>query len=325
MYILTPSRAVFAGDIATRAELLKNVGDKHETGFEVVLLDGMSDLQKADKIVDNLKSYQDYHITLHGPLERNDYTLKHTDLTTEEGQKTLEKVLTLGKRINAEVVNVHTENFHLGKDLIKKDLSDEKIYAIGWLVFDNLNLAKENSKYDGKLTLENMPYPLMGDYAELDISTMPYDPLVNTARDIRTFGNKNLNIGICVDSCHYFITKDKVDSLVEANLTLKQLREQGILGLPVIKEQPNLTDFAKGLGDDLMHVHLVDSRGMWVAGKSAFEEGVVPGEGEHTEELAEFIKYLAPKDITVNLEVNDKDFKDPAESRRAIEWVLENA
>ena len=41
--------------------------------------------------------------------------------------------------------------------------------------------------------------------------------------------------------------------------------------------------------------------------------------------MVEFIKYVAPRDIPVNLEVKDEDFKNPEESRRAIEWVLENA
>jgi hypothetical protein len=131
VYILSPARARFKDDVEIRARLLEEtVRGTYSAGFEVVLGGGPDgDLTMQDDICRNLDSFSqnpDFYISVYSPVERSDYTKRHTDLTTEQGLETFVKVLQLSQKINAKTVNVHSENFHLGKGLLQKDISAEE-------------------------------------------------------------------------------------------------------------------------------------------------------------------------------------------------------
>jgi hypothetical protein len=325
-YLLTPARARIKEDVDIRAKILDEyLKDKHPVGFEVVLKGGpKGDLMFQDAICKNLDSFSsnsDFYIAVHTPLEREDYTKKHTDLTTEQGLETFARVLQLAKRINAGLVNTHSENFHLGKDLLQKDISPEEKRELQDRVKKSILQAKTSVGYDGIITLENMPYPLMGDIKDVqNIEDVPYDPIIDSAEDILYFSNA---VGICIDTCHYGIAQRIINEI--SGLPQHELRKRGVLGIPYedIKPQPKLVELAGKLGESLKHVHLSDFRGIWVPGESFYEEGLVPGEGEYGSELKEFLKFISGKEVPVNLEVYDSDLSSAPETKKTIAYVLD--
>ncbi len=250
MIFLTPVRALLKDDIEIREKIMKEFSDRLDYGSEVVLLGGpLGDLKKSEEIIKNLKSYanNDFFLTVHAPIERSDFTKKHTDLTTQEGLKTLKKVLELSRKINAKIVNVHTENFHLGRELLEKEISEEKRKKLQDKVKKNIIQAKNSVKYGGIVTVENMSYPLMGDDKNFtSVDSMPYDPLINTANDIISFSDIP-EIGICIDTCHYGINKRIFNEAYRQKLTKQQLKKRGILGVIYedIETQPSLVELAK--------------------------------------------------------------------------------
>ncbi len=327
VYILTPVRAVFEDDIKTRENLLeKTVGGNYPVGFEIVFIGGVEgDLSSPDKICRNLEKFSsnpNFYLSVHSPCERDDYTKKQTDLTTGEGLETLAKVLDLAQKINARLVNVHSENFHLGKDLLKRSISFEEKRSLQDRLVKGLVQVKGVVGYEGVVTIENMPYPLMGDDPQFSLSSdMPFDPIINTAQDILYFSKE---IGICIDTCHYGISQKIFNSFIEQDLSLEELKQRGYLGITSedLQQQPSLTELSGLLGDSLQCVHLSDFEGIWVPEKSFFKEGLVPGEGEYEGEIREFVELISNKPIPVNVEVGDNDFKNPAESERAIKHLL---
>lgn len=324
--ILTPVRALLKNDIEIREEIMKNLPDRFDYGFEVVLLGGpLGDLQKLKKIIENLKGYveNDFFLAVHASIERSDFTKKHTDLTTHQGLKTFKKVLQLSKKINAKIVNVHTENFHTGKELLEKEISTEKRGELREKVKKNIIQAKNSVKYDGIITVENMSYPLMGDDKNFtSVESMPYDPLMNTANDILSLSDIP-EIGICTDTCHYGICKRTFSDAYRQKLTKQQLKKHGVLGVVYedIKIQPSLIKLANKLGSSLKYIHLSDYRGVWIPNKSHFEEGLVPGEGEYENEIRDFIKFAFKKKIPISLEVRDKNLKKLNETKRALKYI----
>jgi hypothetical protein len=326
VYLLTPTRAKIKEDVDTRAKILDEyLKGKYPVGFEVVLIGGpKGDLTSQDTICKNLDKFfsnPDFYIAVHAPLEREDYARKHTDLTTEQGLETLAKVLQLAQRINAKLVNVHSENFYLGKDLLQKNISSKEKRELQSRVKRSILQVKTFVGYDGIITLENMPYPLMGDVKDVQcIEDVPYDPIINSAEDILYFSNA---LGICIDTSHYGITQRIFNEI--SGLPHHELKKRGILGIPYedIKPQPKLVELARKLGESLKHIHLSDFRGIWIPGKSFHEEGIVPGEGEYDLEIRELIKFISNKEISITLEVYDTNLKSTPETRKTIAYVLD--
>ena len=322
MILLTPVRARIKEDIVLREKILKeNVGKNYPYGFEVKLLGGAKgDINYPEVIAKNLKSYSenpDFLITLHGPIERKDFSSAKTDLTEKSGLRILEKVLRLAKRINARLVNLHTEKIYSGKELIGKRFSLEEKRMLQKKIKEGVIRVKEKIGYQGKVAFENMPCVLMGDTPGFKTAEeMVFDPLLITAGDFFVFSEPDKKIGVCLDTSHYGITQKTID--VSKNKDLVGIPEEDV------KKQPELTELAEKLGDNLFYVHFADFKNIWVPGKSYSLEGVVPGEGDFGEELEKFLKYLEKKEIPVMLEIYDKNLKNLNETKKSIKWVINN-
>jgi sugar phosphate isomerase/epimerase len=332
MILLTPVRARFKEDIILRERVLKEyVQNIYPIGFEVILPGGpKGDLNYSQTIVKNLKRYSEdpnFYLTLHHVIERKRLNLKGTDLTEKEGLKILKKILELAKAINARLVNLHTEKFYFGEELLKKPTSLKAKRSLQKKIKEGVEKVKKSLNYLGKISFENVFHALMGDYPAFKTAKkMIFDPLLVTAEDFFHFSNFQQGLGVCLDTCHYGLTKKAINKGLKTKLTRKEIIDLGLFGLPKedIKFQPNLKFLAKKLGKRLFSVHFSDFKGFWSPGKTCYSEGVVPGEGESEKELLQFLKYIKEKNIPVTLEVKDKDFKKLKETKKVIKWIINN-
>ncbi len=221
MILLVPIRARFKSDIFLRERLLrKKIEEKFSFGFEVKLVGGADgDINYHREIVKNLKPYSknsEFYLTLHCPLERNNFFSVKTDLTKKEGIVTLKKVLKLAKEINAKLVNFHTETIYFGREFIKKGFTLKKKRLLQKKVLETVVLVKEKVNFQGKITFENVPYAMMGDDPKFrTIEEMIFDPLIITAQDMLNFTLIEEEIGICLDTSHYGITKKTISESLE--------------------------------------------------------------------------------------------------------------
>ena len=330
LYILTPTLPKFKDDVETRAKLLeKYVPLTFGRGLELIMplsmINSMEDFKGfKGKSVENLKPYMDNHVVVvHMPLQRDDYTNKCTDLSEEKGLISLKKAVELAEATNSKKVVAHPEVFIYGNDKSYKEegYRKEKVKSI------KENLAKVVEGTDIEVSVENMPLPLMGDIKEFsDASTMPYDAIANTLEDCMEFNT------VTIDTCHYNITRRKINSLLRKHgkkLNQEICEEEGIKGIypETFGEQPTLLGAFEQLGSKVKHVHFSDSKGIWVPNKTIFYEGVIPGYGEiSVEVIKKTLKYIKNNygSMTITIEVNDKDLKNPIESieslKRIVNW-----
>ena len=90
------------------------------------------------------------------------------------------------------------------------------------------------------------------------------------------------------------------------------------------KENPDLIKPLKEIGKYLGHIHVGDCKGIWIQNKSRAYDGVIPGDGRIGKDSFEkFFKYIAKENpnISICLEVQNKDFKNPEETRESIKRV----
>lgn len=329
MTILTPARAKNKKDLKLRYGVLKEkIQGRYKIGFEVILLGGAEgDLKSSKKIAGNLEPYrkkENFQINLHHSIERKDFSSKSTDLTRNEGLQTLSKALELANEIRAEVV-VHTENFYFGKEIAENKISLKKKRALQKKIKEEVIREKKKTGFEGKIAFENVPPAIMGDWPGFDTAeNMIYDPLIITADDFSEFADLENNIGVCFDVCHYNITKKAIGRVLKRGVNDLNIRKFGLLCLPKeqIKEQPGYIEVAEKLGKGLFEIHFSDSLGLWEEGKSYYKEGVALGEGENTDFFKELLGYLKNKDISVNLEVKDKNLKLLEETKKSIKWLI---
>jgi hypothetical protein len=329
-YLLTTARAASAEDITIRERILQEqVQGKYPIGFEVVLKGGPNgDLLEEDQIRRNLERFSsnpNFYLSVHAPLERVDYTRRHTDLTTEQGLETLAKVLKLAQKINARDVVVHSENFHLGKELLEREFFNADKRELRCKVKRGILQTKKSVGYNGEVNIENMPYPLMANEPSLDtIEKSVYDPVITSMVDISYFANPP-TVGICLDTAHYGIMKKMFDTINSEKLSREQLKQRGFLGIVATdfnQEQPELDLLFTLFGDALKHLHISDFKGIWIPGKSYFSEGLVPGEGEYEKDLRSLIHRISSRKIPVCLEVRDSDLKQCEQTKKTIEYIL---
>lgn len=331
IHILTPTLPKFQDDVETRRKLLEvYVPEKLGKGLELIMPLGMVNSMEnfkgfKDKSVENLKPYLDNHtIVVHMPLQRDDFTDKCTDLSEKEGLVSLKKAVELAEATKSKKVVAHPEVFIYGDDESYKEegYREEKMKAI------KENLAKVVSGTDIEVMVENMSLPLMGDIKEFsDASTMPYNAIANTLEDCMDFD------AVTIDTCHYNITRRKINSLLRKygkKLSSEICEEEGIKGVypGTFGEQPDLSGAFEQLSSKVKHIHFSDSKGIWAPNRTIFYEGVVPGDGEIGEEvIRKTLEYIQSSydSMTITVEVNDKDFKNPVESieslKRIVDWL----
>jgi len=78
----------------------------------------------------------------------------------------------------------------------------------------------------------------------------------------------------------------------------------------------------------LHHIHLGDSRGIWVANKFKAFDGIIPGEGRiGKDSFAKFFNYIREHhpNIGICIEVRNEDYKNPIETKestkRLVNWL----
>lgn len=155
---------------------------------------------------------------------------------------------------------------------------------------------------------------------------MVFDPLIITAEDFFLFCKPEKEIGVCLDTAHYGITKKTIsESFKNKNFKIKK-EKMDLVALPEedVKLQPDLIELAEKLGNNLLYIHFCDFKNTWMPDKVYSSEGVVPGQGDFGGELKQFLKYLNKKEIPVLLEINDKDFKVSDETKKSIKWLINN-
>lgn len=310
MHILTPARAIFKEDLAIRAKLLKeSVKDKFPIGFEVILLNGPEGDFACQEIIrrnlDPFLAKPDFYIALHAPYKGNNYSKGLTDLTSEKGLETLAKVLQFAGKINAQIVNLHADNIRLRYSLLQNNKFYQEKQKLQEKMKQGILQVKKSIGYNGLVAVENMPYLLIKNGKITSLKNAICDPIINTANDLSFFANTP-GIGVCLDTCHYGITKKIISKIADQEN----------------KKQPSLVELANKLKSSLKSVHLSDYKGDFISEKASFEEGQVLGEGQYQSELKPFIKLIAEKQIPVTLEIRDKDIKNPAESKKSINYLL---
>ncbi|OGC47104.1 MAG: hypothetical protein A3A94_03610 [Candidatus Portnoybacteria bacterium RIFCSPLOWO2_01_FULL_43_11] len=288
--ICTPCRAVKREDVRVRLNLLQEIKGKYPIGFEIV---GPIDdfFYERELIISNIKEIKrelDFLI-IHSPVERENYFSGNTNLSTEKGMETLKSVYGLARMIGAEQVIVHAEVLSFTPLISERQKKKENLKE---------NLKRLVIRPAVKLSLENMPYPLMGDVM-YSYEDMVWDPFFADPFELYEFVSE-IGIFMTFDTCHW-----------------------GTLGFPV-----SLKTIVNKFKEKISHFHISDCWGHWIPGTSVFKEGLVPGDGflgeEQFRELFSFFKNDSwnTMNYTINLEVNDSDFKNPKESRESIRRIL---
>jgi hypothetical protein len=321
--ILTPTRAVFKNDLITRLGIIKRLeSEGYPTGLEVVLVGGPEkDLKETDKIKANLENHaKNTYLTVHAPIEDKDFTKKWTDLTAYDGVETFYKTLKLGIDIGAKIVNVHSNKYIFGKELQAREFQAKEKHDLQRDTALGIDQARVASGYNGIISLENWPYPPMGDRDNITtIGETPYDPVIYTLNDMRQMALlfRSEKDKVCLDTCHYGITRKILNESMEHGK-----EKRGVLDVPVLDEQPELSRMPSLMGPLLGYVHFSDCKGTWDLSKNSFyQEGFVPGEGDLGTECSMFLRNLERSDLPVLLEVKDEDFQKCAETRRAMDYV----
>jgi len=337
MDLLIPTRAYFKDDVESRALILKEEVTQNyrgvSPGFEVVLLGGPDgDITDPEKIVANLAKYSadpNFYLALHCPLERDDYESHRTDIASDEGLFVLEDLLNLAVKIKAQQVIVHPENFHRGSKLLNQDISQEQKEFLQKKVKLNISRVQEVAEYEGIVSVENMPYPLMGDDKRLkSVKSMVYDPVIMTAADMQEFDN------VALDTAHYFLMSDFLNYLggqFGRGMSFDEDFEGKIVGLTEEDkvEQPRLMDLMNNLGDKIKYIQINDAKGIWVPEGGPnhpqgdhFEEGIVPKKGRFSYEFEKVLIDLAQKDIPISVTVWDEDHRVAKETIESLRYVL---
>lgn len=298
--ILTPCRAAKIRDVETRVTLLTEIAKGLRGGLEIV--GPFSDfIENSKAIVDNLKQAKAMGvqiIIIHSPVIRDNYASTLTNISRPESQEILGAVLEIAHEVGAVAINVHGEIFFTTEEV--KNLTNRERDVLKKNISKNLKQLHLKESVV-KLAIENMPWPLMGDifFGEKD---MVWDPLFADPLELYQFCEEN-DLWMTFDTCHW-----------------------STLGLPLL-----LTDAFKMVEGRVTHLHLSDAYGHWLPGTATFKEGLIPGDGNLGKgKFHQLLQYLrdCTQQFTLTLEVNDKNFLNPRESReslkRVIEWIASN-
>jgi sugar phosphate isomerase/epimerase len=290
--ILTPCRATETKDVEVRLKLLAETVKGFRTGLEVV--GPMSDFTYNSKaIVKNLTEARRNGVSLfiiHSPIIRDDYGKNLTNLSRPESLEILSKVFELAEAVGAITVNSHSEVFFTTEEM--KALTDIERNFLKKEISENLRKLEKGTI---KFTIENIPWPLMGDVFFCE-KNMVWDPLFVDPIELYQFCEEN-NLFMTFDTCHW-----------------------ATLRIPI----PLLKAF-RGVEKRAIHLHLSDVYGRWLPGTATFKEGLIPGEGNLGEEnFRQLLQYLkdCSQPFTLTVEVNDRDFQNPEESRESLRRVL---
>lgn len=283
--------------LEVKIRLLKEcVGNEHPVGLEIGL--GMDDLNNPSmlkKIKANLEELPDsVYLSLHGPYDFKKGS-KRNFFQSEEGFANLLKTTQLADEIKAELINIHANRFISYMELKKKqsDLISFKEASIQGIKRDLQRLIKE-AKPSQKICIENMPY-FIGVDRVIDPEEAFYELCFVDPEDFLEIANPKKNIFATIDICH-------LAQVYDSSQLLSQIQKLG-----------------RGLG----HIHLSDLGNIWQPFINLTEEGVIPGNGRIGEKvfkelLRYFLEFSEKQDLSIVLEINDKDLTKLEESKESF-------
>jgi len=302
MRLMTPCSLNDKRQIKSKIALLKKyVRTEYPFGLEArvsmndfsnpsVFESGISELKKLPKSV---------FLSLHGPIELKKGSKKNF-FASEQGFQNLVKTVELANAIGAELINIHAHlflSFDEAKTTNRNDLVKIKKASMAKVKKDLERLIREVHPPQ-KICIENVPYCLTADTV-LDPREMLYEFCFVDPYDFREIVAPEKNIFATIDVCH----------------------------LAQVYDSSQLLEKTKKLGRGLGHIHLSDTVNIWQPFISLVEEGVIPGKGRIGERvfkelLGYFLKYSEKHDLSILIEVHDKDFTKLAESKESFKIVM---
>ncbi len=288
--ILLPTMAAFKGDVETMFGLLeRTVGRRHQIGLEIIgKLEHFQNEESLGKMKDNLCAVaKGAHLVVHGFSGLAVYENGVGDMRNENGVRLLENYLRVGEDVGAKYVHVHSGAGYKGT--ISERARQEGLDKV------KHNLVECGRKTSIPIGIENLPDPLMGDI-EKDPEKMWLDCVESIEDCLHVVSGTS--VGVTLDTCHYACNRKGEIDLVE----------------PV--EQ---------LGGYFSYLHVSDVSGFYVPNQSLWQEGFTAGDGQiGKESFKNFFRYIREKhpEIGLCVEVNNRDFKNPAESEESLKRVL---
>jgi len=291
--ILLPTMAVYKEDVEVMLGLLERMaGGRVDVGLEIIgEPEHFQSEEHLNRIKENIISLAEgAYLVVHGFSGIEVYESGLADMRTVKGKELLETYLKLGGDIGAAYVHVHGGAAYRGKELHfqEKEKDLEKVRK-------NLLDSKCRLDVKCKLGIENLPTPSVGDLNK-DPKKVWRDCVESISDCLYVVGGTDLKVTF--DTCHYAAGRTGAIDLVGA---------------------------VKKLGEYLGLVHVGDISGFWKPYKLMWREGIIPGEGRlGGDSFRNFFGYIKGKypDIGVCIEVYNKDFKDPQESKEAITRIL---
>jgi sugar phosphate isomerase/epimerase len=308
-------------------------------GFEVLQKENSLTRSKLEKQVSKIRAIRkdlsgeevEIFFSVHTPyMPIEEFSLASESLRTR--RKTVESVkscVELAEEIGAQIVNTHlggvvkitSEGFRnpTVKEATLERLKEPLADLAGWL--------------DGRevtLSVENVPYPLeqiVEGYSPL-IGIFPEDFLQLLS------GIDSKNLGLTVDFCHLWITYKTLREFITVKNRTGQYGITSIAdyrGLPLYEVEAiesyassPFDAFVKSLREKVAHIHVADSSGVYVPGKSNVSEGEPLGEGDLN--LTGFVNSLKEiqrcsrnaRSMMIVLESKEANLLEPTNSLRSL-------
>ena len=298
--IYLPTFAAKKGDVQTMYDLLQREvldrhGDRFDIGLEIIgAADHFTDGATLDAMIKNVHGVAgDVKTVVHGFSGLDVYTKGIADMGKAVGRELLATYRALAERLGSGYVHVHGAAGYRGCEA-----PADKIKILERIRENMLNVWGGDRSI--AVGIENLPLPSACDFDE-NPETVWSDCVEGVEDCLEVVGDTGLKVTF--DTAHYGIN--------------------GKAG------KMDLVHPVRRLGDRLHHLHVGDAEGNWVPHKSRAYDGLVPGDGKIGEEaFATFFRYIKDNhpDLGICIEVHNKDFKDPAESResvrRTVNWLL---
>ena len=272
----------------------------NRVGMEFLLkmddLDNPSLLKEFERNIKILP--KDIELSLHAPFDIREGS-KRNFFVSDKGYENLRKTMQFAKNINAKLVNIHAHLFLTYqeiKEMGTEDISDFKKDSIQKTKEGLTRIRREKAFSDIDICVENVPYCLTTDRF-LDPRKALYELCFVEPRDFLEIASEENSIFATIDVCHLAEVYDSSELLAE-------MRE---------------------IGKSIKHIHFSDLASIWQPFICLVKEGEVLGEGRIGERiLKEILSYLLAElpEVSLVLEIDDKDFIKLEESRRSSKILL---
>jgi sugar phosphate isomerase/epimerase len=243
--------------------------------------------------------------------------------------ESVKKCVELAENIGARVVNTHLGGLVNIKDkgFIVPALKEVALSRVEESLRDITSLAE---KKDVTISIENVPYPieeLAEGYSPL-IGIFPKDFL----EIIGDVGSKN--IALTIDFCHLWMTHKTLREFVavkNSHSVFVGVVPDDYVGLTSYESdsidsyaRDPFGSFLKPLREKVTHLHLADSKGLYVPDRSMISEGDPLGEGDlDLDSLAQSLKEIEQystkaRPVMIVLETKEADFNKPVNSMKSL-------